>query len=83
MEQSPCLEANSDSASQEIHRVLWNPKVQYRDHKNRPLELIVTGMNVVHIRIPNFFKIYLNIILPSTYKSHKLSFSLKIFSDVF
>ena len=30
-EQSP-LEANSSSASQEIHRILWNLKVDYRIH---------------------------------------------------
>jgi len=35
MEQSPSLEANKFSASQEILHILWNPKFHYCNH-NRP-----------------------------------------------
>jgi hypothetical protein len=36
MEQSPSWEANWFAASQEIPRILWNPKVPHRTHKRPP-----------------------------------------------
>jgi hypothetical protein len=37
MEQGPSWEANNSSASQEISRVFWYPRVHYRVHRSPPL----------------------------------------------
>jgi len=77
MQQSPSWEANMSSASQEIPRILRNPGVHYRIHRNQPPILILGQMNSVHPLPLRFFKIHFNIILPYTPKSSKSSPSLK------
>jgi len=48
MEQNPSWEANWSAASQEIPRILWNPKVHHRTHKRTPPVPILSYLHPVH-----------------------------------
>jgi hypothetical protein len=71
MEQSSSWEANRFSASQEIPRILWNPKVHYRINKFLPTIYVLSHVDSVHAAPFHILQIDFNIILSSTTGSSK------------
>jgi hypothetical protein len=80
MEQSPSWEADSHSASHEIHRRLWNPKVNCRVHKNSQQVPILIQMHPLRIFLSYFSNIHPNVIFPSTPRSSEWSLPFR-YSD--
>ena len=75
MEQIPTWEANSSSAREESPCLLCNQKIYYHIHMSPPPVPILIQINPVHASPFHFLNIHLNIILPSTPRSFKWSFT--------
>lgn len=74
------LECNSTSACQKISPFSWSPKVNYHIHKIPSLVPKLRQMNPVHNLPFCSFKIWFNLIPPSTPRSYKWSLPFR-FSD--
>ena len=77
MQHSPSWEANQFSASQEIPRILCNPKVHTAFTSARHLSLSWATSIQPMPPTSHFLKIHLNIFLPSTSGSSKWPLSLR------
>ena len=76
MEQSPSWENNRFSASREISRILWNPKVHYHIHMCPPPVPILSQLDLIHGHTFHFLNIHLNIVLSKS-GSSKWSLSFR------
>jgi len=76
MEQSSTCKATRFSPSQAIPSILWHAKVHYRVN-NSPTCPYPEPAHTVHAPPSHFLKIHLSVILPSTPRSSKWSFSLR------
>jgi hypothetical protein len=64
MEQSPSSETNSHSDSQEITRLLWDPKLHYRVHKSPSYHSWFNHLNTVILRGVCWSQVPLNSLFP-------------------
>jgi len=65
------------SARQEIQSILYNPKFHHRFHNSPPPVPMLRWTNPFTSPLTHFFKIHFNIIVSSTSRSSKWSFSLR------
>ena len=76
MEKNPSWEATRSTATSEIIRILWNPKIQYRIYQRPPLVPNLSQSNSVYDATFYFLKTHFNRIVASTLTSSKWYLSI-------
>jgi hypothetical protein len=70
--------SSSSLESEEIPSILRNPDVHYGVHNSPSLVAILSQINQIHTLPSYFFKTYLYIRFPSTFRSFKMAVSVCI-----
>ena len=60
--------------NQEFHLILWKPRIPYYVHKNPQIFPFLCQIILLHLHLSSFFKIHINIILPSLLKPFTFPF---------
>jgi len=77
MEHSSSWETNRFSTSQEISRILYNPKIRDRVNKCPPTVPVLSQISPVHSTHSHFRKIHFNFVLPLMLWTSKVYLSLR------
>jgi len=83
MQQSPSWASNNSPSSQEVPRILWNPRDHYNVHHRQPFFLMLSQIDTLHPLKSDVSKMHFNIIIPSAPTFSKFCSFLQVSSPKF